>query len=107
MGVSRPRAPLGARYACICICRWIHASAAGYMPGCLGSRQACIMRSGVGVSTPCNEQEGHKWIGNSQLNATSGPSDHRAEKSKHYINRMSRERETWSSFLSLRTDVRA
>ena len=25
MGVSRPRAPLGARYACVCICRWIHA----------------------------------------------------------------------------------
>ena len=25
MGVSRPRAPLGARYACICTCRWIHA----------------------------------------------------------------------------------
>jgi hypothetical protein len=57
MGVSRPRAPLGARYACICICRWIHASAAGYMPGCLGSHFFGVI-SGQG---------------NSQLSATSGP----------------------------------
>jgi hypothetical protein len=44
---------------------------------------------------------------NNQLRATSGPSDHRAAKSKSYINRTSERETVVSSFLPLRTDVRA